>query len=348
MSDYLGFSVYQSSFQSQQTMLTRWAGTGAPVFISLHRSVEWGADFCREAEALCQWLFEAGFRIIADVSNETPAQFGEPDLLALARRLHIWALRIDYGLSTGEIISLAREMPVVINASTTEPAEAAKIAAQGTLVMAMHNFYPRPETGLDEAYLLESTRALQAVGLKVLAFIPGDRNLRGPVGDGLPTLECHRGQMPWACYVDLALRFGMDGIFLGDPDITEAEQSRIRRFCETGVVELPCFLEENGRQLYRKIYTCRVDSPAWLIRFAESRIHPCPKALAVPGKCGPRDRGCITVDNSAYPGYTGEIQLMKRNLPADSRVNVIGRLHPAAFPAADAIRRGTPFMLVEE
>lgn len=347
MPNYLGFSVCQSSFEHQKAVLSRWADTGASVFISLHTGAEWGDDYCREAENLCCWLADKGFRIIADVCKDVLVEFGERDLLTLAKRLHIWALRIDYGLTTEEIITLAREMPIVINASTTAPREAAKIAAEGKLVMAMHNFYPRPETGLDEEYLLESTRALQAVGLKVLAFIPGDQYFRGPVGEGLPTLECHRGQAPSACYEDLVLRFGMDGIFLGDPVISEEEQSRIRRFCETGVVELPCDLDEPYRGFYGITYTSRVDSPSWLIRFAESRIHSCPEKLAVPGNCGPRSRGAITLDNIRYPGYTGEIQLMKRSFPADDRVNVIGHLKTDALLAADAIQRGTPFMLVE-
>ncbi|MFR0733383.1 MAG: MupG family TIM beta-alpha barrel fold protein [Oscillospiraceae bacterium] len=63
-------------------------------------------------EAVCQWLFEAGFSILADVSVKTRQQFGEPDLIRLAKRLHIWALRIDYGLSQEEILSLAGKCPL--------------------------------------------------------------------------------------------------------------------------------------------------------------------------------------------------------------------------------------------
>lgn len=136
----LGFSVYLSTFPRQRDALAGWARTGAPVFLSLHISEEFGPGYCQQAEAVCQWLFEAGFSILADVSVKTRQQFGEPDLIRLAKRLHIWALRIDYGLSQEEILSLAREMPVVLNASTTTPEDAARIAEAGSLVMAMHNF----------------------------------------------------------------------------------------------------------------------------------------------------------------------------------------------------------------
>lgn len=65
-----------------------------------------------------------GFRTIADVSVKTVEQFGQPDLVRLARRLGLWALRVDYGLSWDEIAALACELPVVLNASTTPPEQA--------------------------------------------------------------------------------------------------------------------------------------------------------------------------------------------------------------------------------
>lgn len=345
MPDRLGFSVYLSSFRDQQSMLARWAGTGAPVFLSLHISEEFGADYCQKAEEVCQWLYEAGFRTIADVSVKTRIQFGEPDLVRLAKRLHIWALRIDYGLSSEEILALAQEMPIVLNASTTDPAEAALIAARGRLVMAMHNFYPRPETGLDDDLLYRTTKDLQAVGLKVFAFIPGDRTLRSPIGEGLPTLERHRNQLPSACFADLVLNFGLDGIFLGDPDISEQEQGRIRRFCEEGVLSIPAALKPSYEALYGRVFTCRVDSPAWLVRFAESRIYSCAGDSVVPTDCISRRRGSITIDNEGYGRYSGEIQLIRRDLPADHRVNVIGSLSEKALLAADCIKNGKRFVL---
>ena len=44
----------------------------------------------------------------------------------------------------------------------------------------------------DPEFLHESTAALQAEGLQVYGFIPGDALLRGPLYKGLPTLEAHR------------------------------------------------------------------------------------------------------------------------------------------------------------
>lgn len=345
MSDPLGYSVYLSTFPLQRTVLEGDAGSGAAVFLSLHISEEFTPDYPEQAERLCRWLTERQFRVIADVSVKTVERFGEPDLARLAKRLGLWALRIDYGFTADEIAALARSVPVVLNASTTAPAEGERIASGGGLVMAMHNFYPRPETGLDDGYLLESTRALQASGLKVLAFIPGDEALRGPLHLGLPTLERHRGGSPYAAFADLTGNFGMDGVFLADPGLSAGERARIRRLTQEGVLSIPAVLEEGYAGLYDRVFTCRVDSPSWLVRFAESRTYSCSGGAVAPAGGAPRPRGSITVDNERYGRYSGEIQLTREDFPGDERVNVIGRVIDRYLPLLDCIKRGGRFAL---
>lgn len=348
MPDSLGFSVYLSTFRQQQSLLLSRKGKETPVFLSLHMGEEFGPDYCRQAKEVCLWLSDQGFRIIADVSIKTQQQFGEPDLIRLAESLRLWALRIDYGLTEDEILSLARQIPVVLNASTVTPDAAARIVKAGRHVMAMHNFYPRPETGLDSEYLLSSTRHLQEAGVKVLAFIPGDTLFRGPVYEGLPTLEHHRGMLPSAAFGELKLRYGMDGIFVGDPGISQRELSRITDFCEQGILSVPAALAPEHEGLYGRVFTCRPDSPSWLVRLAESRTYSCPGDTVIPRGCVPRVRGSITMDNQTYGRYSGEIQLIRRDLPQDSRVNVIGRVPENALPLADCIERGAKFRFVRE
>ena len=344
MSEPLGRSVYLTGFDRQRETLERIPG--AMVFLSLHVGEEFSPGYCAQAELVCRQLWEAGLRTVADVSIKTQQQFGEPDLIRLAKRLRVWALRIDYGFTEEETAALAAQIPIVVNASTATARAARRIAAAGPLVMAMHNFYPRPETGLDAAFLLERTRALQGAGLKALAFIPGDQALRGPVHEGLPTLEAHRGQLPSACFADMVLRFGMDGVFVGDPGLSETERARIRRFQQEGVLSVPALLEPGREDLYDRVFTCRPDGPAGLVRFAESREYSCAGVPTPPGDCRPRVRGSVTVDNDRYGRYAGELQLCRADYPADERVNVIGRVPEQAMLLADSIPRGGRFALV--
>ena len=343
----LGYSLYLSTFAAQCHALRGPAGIGAPVFLSLHISEEFDETFCARAEEACHALAEMGYRIIADVSTKTVAQFGCRDLTELAKKLQLWALRIDYGFSRQEIEAMAEKMPIVLNASTTTQEDARAIATKGRCVMAMHNFYPRPETGLDADYLRETTELLQKAGLKVLAFIPGDTQKRGPVFEGLPTLESHRTVLPSAAFADLALNFGLDDIFVGDPGISQKETDRIARFCREGILSIPCEIHENWQHLYDQVFTCRIDSPERLIRFQESRVYSCQGQVTEPHNCTARRRGSLTIDNLRYGRYSGEIMLIRSDLPADDRVNVIGQVPDNALLLLNLIGRGTKFTLVK-
>ena len=348
MSKTLGFSLYLSTYEQQRSALEAWAGTGAPIFLSLHISEEFDATYCQRAREICHSLAVFGFRTIADVSVKTLQQFGCKSLTELAKELKLWGLRIDYGFSAQEIGEMATQMPIVLNASTTSAADARRIAALGQEVFALHNFYPRPETGLDEELLMQTTARLKEAGLSVQGFIPGDTLLRGPLHEGLPTLELHRHVLPSAAFVDMTLRFAMDDIFLADPGLSEKEQQRIAHFCKTGTICLPARLEESWHHLYGKEFTCRIDSPKWLIRFQESRIYSCQGDTVEPCSCTERRRGVITVDNKNYGRYSGELMLIREDLPADERVNVIGSVPENAMLLVDRIEQGAKFMLVEE
>ncbi len=347
MSKTLGFSLYLSTFEAQRSALQPWAGTGAPIFLSLHISEEFDATYCQRAREICHLLAVQGFRTIADVSVKTLQQFGCDSLTELAKDLKLWGLRIDFGFSPGEIGDMARNMPIVLNASTTSPADARRIAETGQEVFALHNFYPRPETGLDAELLKLTTDRLKEAGLSVCAFIPGDTLRRGPLHEGLPTLEEHRNVLPSAAFVDLALRFGVDDIFLADPGLSEKEQQRIAHFCKTGVICIPAELDEQWRHLYGKVFTRRIDSPRWFIRFQESRVYSCQGDVVEPANNVERVRGSITVDNVRYGRYSGELMLTLEDLPADERVNVIGNLPENAQLLMDRVERGAKFMLVE-
>ena len=343
----LGYSLYLSTFAAQCSALRGQTNTGAPVFLSLHISEEFDDSFCARARETCHALADMGYRIIADVSTKTVTQFGCADLTELAQKLRLWALRIDYGFSREEIEAMAEKMPIVLNASTTTLSDAKAIAAGSKHVMAMHNFYPRPETGLDEDYLRETTSMLQAAGLKVLAFIPGDTQKRGPVFEGLPTLESHRNVLPSAAFADLALNYGIDEIFLGDPGISQKEADRIHLFCKEGVLSIPCEISENWQHLYDQVFTCRMDSPKRLVRFQESRIYSCQGQETKAHNCVHRTVGALTIDNIRYGRYSGEIMLIRSDLPADERVNVIGQVPENALMLLNHIPRGGKFTLVK-
>lgn len=320
----IGFSVYLSIFDRIKEHLSLLQNRDGIVFTSLHLSEEYDDGYAKRAEGMCGWLSDAGFRIMADVSRKTLSMFQTDNIIDFARKMKVDILRIDYGYSVDEIAEIARQMPVCINATTLEAESITRIAKDAVKLYAMHNFYPRPETGLDHEQFMKRNQFLKQAGIKVFAFIPGDMEKRGPLYEGLPTLEEHRRAAPYAAYVDLISHHAVDMVFVGDGIISPFQVGLIEDYERDGIISLPVKFEMTDGGLSGQVYTIRVDSPGWLLRLQESREYSCFGKEITPYNTVERKRGSVTIDNSLYKRYSGEIQILKESLPADPRVNVIG------------------------
>ncbi len=324
----LGRSVFVSTFPRDEAGLASRPGGGALVFTSLHIAEEFDGTFAARARAMCHRLAELGYEVVADVSRRTLDVFGESDIAELARSLRLSALRLDYGFSFEETEAIAKRVPVCLNASTLPPEEISRVARAGGKVAGMHNYYPRPETGLDDDSLAATNRALADLGVEAWSFVAGDRGLRGPLHEGLPTAESHRGAAPYAAYVDSLLRLGAGGVLVGDGPVGDYDAELARAFAETGTISLPVDFLERYRYLEGAAFTVRVDSPARALRLMESREYATAGALVEPRDAVERKAGSVTMDNAGYLRYSGEIQVTREDLPADPRVNVIGFVPP--------------------
>ena len=101
---------------------------------------------------------------------------------------------------------------------------------------------------------------------------------------------------------------------------------------------------------YDRVFTCRIDSPSWLVRAEESRTYAgvSGRKEAPDPDVRKRVRGSITMDNEKYLRYCGEVQLIRKDLPADERVNVIGHVEKEYLDLLDLIERGHRFVLKRE
>lgn len=345
MFNQLGRSVYVSTLEGQKDRLLQVGVKGTFVFTSFHIQEELDGQYIDKAKALCNFLKEAGFFIIGDVSPKTLKFFHYEDINVFAEDMGLDVLRIDYGFSLTEILAIHDQFGIAFNASTVDRLEAKALVDAGKQVYAMHNYYPRPETGLDEEYFNSVNQALQTIGIKVLAFIPGDEIKRGPIEAGLPTLEKHRHIPPYIGYLDLKVNFNTNGIFVGDVQLSEKQESLIRDYCLDGIIIIPAALNSAYEYLYGKNFTIRVDSPAVLMRLQESREYSCEGTLQEPKDCVIRNQGAITMDNKNYGRYSGEIQIIRQGLPQDDRVNVIGHIKEEYIAIVHCIKNGARIRL---
>lgn len=340
MFNRIGFSVYVSNFEAMKSQLASLYQEGSCVFTSFHISEEFDQMYTERARQMCRYLREIGYEILADVSKKTLALFQYEDITLFAKDMGISILRIDYGFSEAEIIEIGRQMPVCINASTVDDVMAARIAKESSVVYGMFNFYPRPETGLDEELFDRLNKGLKQAGIKTLAFVPGEVVWRGPLYESLPTLESHRYRSPYSTYLDLCISHQVDGVFVGDGLISGHEAGLIADHKENGIISVPISLSPEGAMLYDRVFTIRGDSPRWLKRLEESREYSCFGEQVEPKNCIPRTRGSVTVDNSLYQRYSGEVQIIIEDLPADDRVNVLGNLNERDLCILNNIKNG--------
>lgn len=347
MFNTIGYSVYLSNYPMIKEQLSSLSGEGCYVFTSFHISEEFSESYPEKMKKMCEELREMGCRLTGDVSRKTLFMFSCESIPEFAEKMGLSAVRIDYGFTEKEIIEIGKKLPVCVNASTLEQEAAARIASQIKEVYGIHNFYPRPETGLDQEFFSDINWNLKKAGVKTIAFIPGDICLRKPLCAGLPTLESHRGAAPYAAYVDMKKGYQAEGIFVGDGILSSSEAELIQAFEKDGIVRLPMELSSENRSLYGRTFTIRGDSPGRLKRFQESREYSCLGEKILPVQCTERVRGTLTVDNEKYLRYSGEIQLIIEDLPADERVNIIGKLKKGYDLLLNHVNNSEKIMLVE-
>ena len=149
-------------------------------FTSMHIAEEFNDEFKNKALKLLKVLNEYNKKIILDISPRGVEALGFKDIYELLDNIHIDVLRLDFGFSEEEILNICDHITIGINASTNDYSLAQKIKEKGNRVIAIHNFYPRPETGLDEDFFIKRNKQLSDMGIELMAFIQGE-DLRGPL-----------------------------------------------------------------------------------------------------------------------------------------------------------------------
>lgn len=336
----IGFSCYlnDSATEQQAAYLKQMQQAGfTGVFTSLQLSEAKPEIIRQRLDQLVANCHQLGLTIMADVSAASLQRLG----IALhdgkaIQALGLDGLRIDDGIDMTTVAALSHTMAIALNASTLSACMIDQLAnAKANLchIEAWHNFYPRPETGLDPAWFAQKNKWLHALGFKTMAFISGDAQQRGPLFAGLPTLEAHRGLLPLAAYLELR-QLAIDHVYVGDPQLSPRSIAAFQSYVHDQVLLIQ--VQTDDERLLHLTWHSRPDIAQKVVRLAEARLEHI-FATPQPAQTDPRPRGSITLDNSAYGCYAGELQLTRCDLPADPRVNVIGKIEPSNLPLLDQI-----------
>jgi len=268
--------------------------------------------------------------IISDISPNTFKflDLRDMDLKGLYD-IGVKTIRIDFGYTQEEISKMTQNpygIKIQLNASTITEDFFRNLdiyLPNYKNVDALHNFYPRVGTGISEECMEEKNAILSKRGIKASAFVGSNNRKRGPLYDGLPSLEEHRGlEVREAANHLFAL--GNKSIFIGDSLPSSSELEDLSGL-NPDVVELFIELKECDnvtKRLLAETYTNRTDEARDAIRASESRLL-IKEDKIVPLNTVGKNYGDITIDNENYMRYMGELQIIKRSQKGDYRTNVV-------------------------
>lgn len=251
-------------------------------------------------------------------------------------------LRLDEFGDEAFIDRCGKAFGLVVNASTFTNREYELLERLGFAdkIIACHNYYPKVYSGISLRKFKVINQRLHELGVKVLAFIPGDEPLRGPLHEGLPTVETHRGSDLRLAICEL-IDSHTDMILVGDTFINESTQKIMKEFQE-GFVSLKATVPV---ELTGKVLHDRIDASEFVYRVLGTRGTA---LLNGEPSTTPRVIGEINQANANYGRYQGEIEIAKEELPADDRQNVIGHLLPSEVAVFTALPEGFGIQLEVE
>jgi hypothetical protein len=335
----IGISFYLQDPHAE-TQIIHAANLGVKsAFTSLHIPEEKG-DLVKRMIRLLKLAEDYGMEIHADVSLNTL------DHLGIGKFTELWPLgikgiRLDDGFDKETVISLSKVFSLSLNASTLNEDELLAVLGGGVepeSLIAWHNFYPRPETGLEEEFFHEQNRMFKKYGIPIFAFIPGAGSKRGPLHESLPTLEKHRLMNPYAAGIELIQH--VEGVYVGDQGTEDNLLENLTAYENLNILTV----RVKSRHLQSGQYKLRPDVSQDVFRLQNTRV----TANVEPSNTVARSLGSITMDNDAYGRYRGEVQICKRNLRANHRVNVIGRVIEEDIPLLALLKPGQTIKLIIE
>ncbi|MBY0148891.1 MupG family TIM beta-alpha barrel fold protein [Neobacillus niacini] len=312
----IGISFYLNDPLAEERIALAGSMGVKRAFTSLHIPEESG-DLANRAKLLLQCAKDAGIEVYADVSLKTPGHLGLDSLFEL-KSLGVSGLRLDDFFENELILKLAGEFKLALNASILFEDDIHALLDGGLKpgqLLAWHNFYPRIETGLSDWFFQRQNELFEKYGIPVSAYIPGDGEKRGPLFEGLPTLEEHREMDPFLAALEL-FHNGVEDVYIGDPGVSETLLRKLIDFDRDHSIEIRIEGFQEGE------FKLRPDFSRDVLRFMDTRS----VESILPENTSERWLGSITRDNDEYGRYRGEVQITLCDLPADERVNVVGKV----------------------
>ncbi len=314
------------------------------IFTSLHIPEENFNDKAEEIKELLNLCKKNNLKVICDISPLTLKKLHLKDYLEL-KQLGISHIRLDFGFSDEETLAFLKDFTVVFNASTFDFDLLNRIEKKYiNKIMACHNFYPKKYTALSLERIKEINYKLNLFNIKVISFVMGNKEFRGPLFEGLPTVESQRNHHVFENVLELKESSYSDVVIIGDVACLDDVYEKLANLNQ-GFIDLKVTLNDDFHWLYGIIQHDRVDSSEFVIRSVESRAFKQEVNLNI--KPNKRKIGDIVMANEQYLRYFKELEICKKDMDEDERVIVIGNVHPDYIKYLKYINKGFGFRFIK-
>ncbi|MCI5938709.1 MAG: beta-N-acetylhexosaminidase [Bacilli bacterium] len=335
---YVGLEDYSLKNNIKYLHLLKENGIDS-VFVSAHMP-EMSSTFTNELKEILNECKKLNIKVIIDVNKNKLLEMEKEGTLA-----GIYSLRLDYGFSNNEIVEMIKKgYNIELNASVVNKETMEYLKANGVDLSNFrisHNFYPKKYTGLSYEFVLEKNKYFKSLGCYVVLYIPSHHQHRPPMYEGLPTLEAHR-DAPLTEILSEAKILGCNEVCFGDAFCSEEEIKYATTF-DSGIIQIPVIIkkecDENVVKNLLKVQYNRIDETEYFVRSSVRSTN------IKPFNTVNRYVKDVTIDNELFKRYQGEICIMKKNIEADERVNVVGKCNCNEF-LINNIKAGQKFKLV--
>lgn len=329
------------------------AGINA-VFTSLQLPESNKEELLRDFPIMAEIAHSYGMIVDADVSERSADIFGLDmhDFTAF-KKLGLDYLRMDYGYFDEEIVAASHNpygITVELNAvhATDEWLDTLfKLGINKEQVHFCHNYYPMRYTGLKPEEVLRMNEVIHRHGFTVGGFLASRTHRRMACSIGLPTLERHRNMDVFAASQE-AFLLGFDDLFFGD-DFADISELKVLAEAEPGIVtfRMKPFVEGEIKEwLHGRVMEQTQYGLECILRSRYNSPHSvfpgyCDDTLSCERRCGD-----VTICKSSLLRYSGEIQLVRKDLPADPDIGLIGRIIDEDIPMLEIFRTDNKFRLI--
>ncbi len=313
----------------------------------------------KRLQTLLKKANELEFEVIADVS---PSVFEEKNLsykdLSYFKELGLSGLRLDLGFSgLEESVMSFNEYGLSIELNMSQGTKYLEnilsYQPNKQQLIGCHNFYPRRYTGLSREHFLKCSAQYKENGIRTAAMISSKDAAFGPwpVQEGLPTLEEHRYLPIDVQAKDLYQTNLIDDLIIGNAFASDEELkslSVLNRY----LLELKVEFKEQTTKIEKEIvlenpHFNRGDVSAYVIRSTQSRVlyqqHDFPAHDTDAIK-----RGSVTIDNSGYERYKGELHIALDAMDNSGNTNIVATVVKDEHFLLNQIHPWQKFKLIEK